>query len=165
MTVFFPHNLLLLGFCFDVDVGKLGVMRTTSLRFSYYDDLMEIGVWGCAPHINILEWFFRWVRPPSYLRGLVRMGIVDLSGDILSTGAFLKKVIIQEYLQLCDHMHFVVLFPREKTVMCFVTRCDMVLGANMLEHLEFWGGCSRSPQHTANKISPRHQLRQLAGTR
>ncbi|KAF3499774.1 hypothetical protein F2Q69_00041704 [Brassica cretica] len=111
-------------------VGKLGVMRTTSFRFSYYDDLMEIGVWRCAPHINILEWFFRWVRPPSYLRGLVLMGIVDLSGAILTTGAFVKKVIIQEYLR------FVVLFPREKTVMCFVNRCDMVLGANML------GGCS-----------------------
>ncbi|WZZ81132.1 hypothetical protein YC2023_101704 [Brassica napus] len=98
MTVFFPLNLLLLGFCFDVNVGKLGVMLTTSFRFSY-DDLMEIGVWRCASHINIL-WFFRWVRPPSYLCGLVMMGIVDLSGAIFTTGAFVKKVIIQEYLQL-----------------------------------------------------------------
>ena len=36
MTVFFPLNLLLLGFCFDVNVGKLGVMLTTSFRFSYH---------------------------------------------------------------------------------------------------------------------------------
>ena len=130
MTVFFPLNLLLLGLCFDVNVGKLGVMRTTSFRFSY-DELMEIGIW-CG------EWFFRWVWPPSYLRGLVLMGIVDLYGAILPTRAFLQKVIIKEYLQLRDRMHFFVLFPREKTVMCFVNQFDKVLGAKVLEHLEFW---------------------------
>lgn len=74
----------------------------------------EISVWRSTCHKYILEWFFRWVRPPSYLRELVLMEIVDLSGAILTIGTLSKKVIIKEYLQFGNRMHFVVLFPREK---------------------------------------------------
>ncbi|KAF3589423.1 hypothetical protein F2Q69_00028036 [Brassica cretica] len=69
----------------------------------------EISVWRCTRLIYILEWFYRWVRPPSCLRELLLVGVIDLSDTILTNGASKGK------LKFCDRIHFDVVFPRDKS--------------------------------------------------
>ena len=75
----------------------------------------EISVWRCTRHIYILEWFYRW-RPPSCLRELVLMGVTDLFDAILINGASKRE------LKFCDRIYFIVVFPRDKSVLCSVNQ-------------------------------------------